>query len=209
MKKSAWVFPVLLPLLFSASAAQAKVLELYGLVQGGGSYGRGVAGGQKDNDFFQGAAGGAYGVLLGAELLWLDGWIQHAQFHDGKELTGTWTQFMAGMDWDFPVDEVSPRHKHRAYGEIGIAIGYGVGTGQQVDPPLDASELTDKGFLGQISFGAEYRFNPLVAVGFSVPIQYGYLFKTVEGAASNDETTHYHSVHATPMVHIRAHWEVF
>lgn len=190
----------------AAASAQAKVLDLYAQAQGGGGYGQGIAGAQKDHDFFNGAAGGLYGARVGAEFMWVDGWVEHVQFTDGSGVNGTWTQFMAGMDWDFALgDPPAPGKKPKTYGEIGFGLGFGMGTGQQVDPPLDNSEITDKGFVAQLSFGADYRLNSVMSIGLTVPITYAYLWK--QGFA-NDEANQYQSVSANAMIHVRFHLEL-
>jgi hypothetical protein len=203
MQKLGLVATLLCGLLWAGNA-DAKVLELYAQAQGGGGSGRGVAGALKDFDFFEGAGGASYGAKVGAEFLWIDGWVEHNQFTDGS-VTGTWTQFMFGMDWDFPIgDEPEPGQKPKTYGNIGFAAGFGLGTGRQVDPPLSNDEITDKGFVGQVSFGAEYRMNKVMAIGVNVPISYGYMFKTCGGGCSaNDENNQYQSVSAMGLVVLR------
>ncbi len=57
---------LIVPLLLVSTVADAKVLELYGQAQGGGGTGRGIAGAQKDFDFFQKSGGAAYGSAPGA-----------------------------------------------------------------------------------------------------------------------------------------------
>ncbi len=191
-----------------AGAAEAKVLEVYAQAQGGGGSGRGVAGTLKDDDFFHGAGGASYGAKLGAEVLWLDGWVEHDQYTDGA-LIGTWTQFMFGSDWDFPIgEEPEPGEKPKSYGQIGFAVGFGMGTGRQVDPPLSNDEITDKGFVGQISFGAEYRMNKVMAFGVNVPVTYGYLWKNCPTCAANDENNQYQSVSAMAMLYLRFYLHV-
>ena len=51
------VVAIVIALVGTASVADAKILELYAQIQGGGATGRGMAGMQKDNDFFHGAQG--------------------------------------------------------------------------------------------------------------------------------------------------------
>ncbi|MSP16398.1 MAG: hypothetical protein EXR73_07295 [Myxococcales bacterium] len=198
------VVGLLLGLLFGFPApAEAKLFELYAQAQGGAAYGGGVAGVQKDAAFFAAARGGAYGARVGAEFLFVDGWVEHNQHTDGA-LLGTWTQFMLGIDADFPMGN-TPVAKAKLFGELGVAIGFGLGTGQQVMPPLDASELTDRGFLAQLGLGLDYRLAKLVSIGFSVPVTYGYLFK--QGVA-NDEANQYQSVWAAALVHLRLYLEL-
>jgi hypothetical protein len=203
MKKLGFCVASLILACALSGVAEAKVLEIYVQAQGGGGTGWGVSGVQKDNDFFHGAGGGAYGAKVGAEVLWIDGWIEHVQFNDGS-LSGTWTQFMFGFDWDFALgDAPEPDQKPKTFGQVGIAVGYGVGTGQQVDPPLDAGQLTDQGFLGQLNLTVEHRFNAVIALGLTVPITYGYIYKRDEGAAANDESRWYGSVNAMALVYLR------
>jgi hypothetical protein len=200
---------VVVALLVMSSTADAKVLDLYVQAQGGGGYGRGISGAQQADDFFEKSAGASYGARIGVEALWLDGWIEHNQFTVLDGVQGTWTQFMAGADFDAEVGEKpAPDQPAKTFFEMGFAIGFGVGTGAQVDPPLDNAQVTDKGFLAQLSFGADYRFNKLVSLGLTVPITYAYLFKKCPDCASNDESNQYQSVSALAMVHLRFHIEL-
>ena len=195
--------------LLVCSTAQAKVLELYGQVQGGGQYGKGIAGDQKDNDFFFGAKGASYGALVGAEFMWVDAWVEHNQFTNGSRVTGTWTQFMVGFDYDFPIgDPPGPGQRPKTYAQIALDVGFGMGTGRQVDPPLDNTQITDKGPVGQLAFGAEYRFNRVMSLGMSVPIEYAYLYKNVPGSVANDSSQWYHSVHAMALLYLQFHLEL-
>ncbi len=191
-------------LLVAASPARAGILELYGQVQGGGMYGQGIAGAQKDQDFFNAAKGADYGVKVGAEVLFVDVWVEHNQFTRFSRIDGTWTQFMLGFDWDFPLgDAPEPGKQPKTFGQVGIGAGYGVGTGQQVEPPLDNAQVSDKGFIGQLELSAEYRFNDIMAIGLAVPIQYGYLFKNLVDA--NNEENQYQSIHAAGLLYLRLH----
>ena len=185
--------------------ARAGVFDVYAQAEGGAASGVGLAGAEKDNDFFSGAAGGLYGAKVGAELLFTDVWVEHWQFTDLKGVNGTWTQFMVGADIDFPVGDVPQGQKPKVFAEIGLAAGYGMGTGQQVDPPLDNSQVTDKGFIAELSLGVDYRFSQVVSIGLAVPVTYGYLFKNGDGVAANDENNQYHELAASPMVYVRMH----
>jgi len=186
----------------AGARAEAKVLDLYAQAQGGGSFGKGIKGDQKDTDFFDKTAGGAYGVLVGAEVFWIDGWIEHNQYRGGDGLTGTWTQFMAGFDLDFAIgDAPGPKQKPNTYAQIGVALGFGLGTGQQVDPPLDNAEISDKGFLAQVSFAGDYKLNRVLALGISVPVTWGYLQKN--DVVSNMDSAWYQSVSAAALLHLR------
>lgn len=188
------------------AVASAKVFDLYAQIEGGGGSGAGVAGLAKDQDFFGSAQGGAYGAKLGVELLFTDVWVEHWQFTDGS-VVGTWTQFMLGGDIDFKLGDVVGEDGKPlttgAFAELGLAIGYGLGTGKQVEPPLDNAELSDKGFIAQLSLGVDYRLNKVMSLGVAVPITYGYLFKTGNGVVANDEANQYQQLAATGLIYVR------
>ena len=201
----------LLPFLavaLAAGSAHADLLSLRVEAYGGGADGVGVAGDQQDNAFQEGARGGAYGGLVGVEVLFVDVWVQHHQYTDGK-LLGTWTQFMTGMDVDVDlgVPAAAPGKPHgrpRGYFEAGLGLGFGVGTGQQVELPLDNGEVADKGFLLEAKFGAGFNLGPLFSLGFVVPVSGGYYFKSGPGVVANDQGTHYQAVEAAFLVNFRA-----
>jgi hypothetical protein len=283
--------------LLAPSVAAADVFSLYAAVQGGGAGGQGVDGEAQDEAFHPGVQGLAYGALVGAEVLFIDGWVEHTQHMRDGELAGTWTQFMIGLDTQIDIGEpktaLSPSQQAEqaaqeqaaqeqaaqeqaaqeqaaqeqaaqeqaaqeqaaageaadggqaaqggdqaapaaqpapaqqpapakpaaaarpvaqpttvvgpapGYFEIGFAAGFGVGTGQQVMPPLDNSEVTDKGFLGQAHFGLGYRLGSAVSLGVRVPVQAAYLFKSGDGAAANDRGNQYVSVNAALLLELR------
>jgi hypothetical protein len=273
----AWLAALVLVLLAPATAA-ADVLSLYAAVQGGGAGGQGVDGEAQDEAFHAGAQGLAYGALVGAEVLFIDGWVEHTQHRADGKLAGTWTQFMLGLDTRIdlgqpdaapapaqpasppaavarateapaeapaaggagepgttadgeaaaagqgaqgaqpapapPAPAPPPAPRKAAAGhapgyiDLGLAAGFGVGTGQQVMPPLDNSELTDKGFLGQIHVGLGYRLTSALSVGVRVPVQAAYLFKTGDGAAANDRGNQYVSVNASVLLELRLNLSV-
>ncbi len=193
--------------------AQADILSLHAAVQGGGAGGKGISGGQKDNAFHEGAQGVFYGANVGLEFFMMDAWVEHYQHHDGDQgLSGTWTQFMIGLDASLPLaakskgGTVDPKTGKRKGGysqvvlDLALAAGFGLATGQQVDPPLDNSEITDKGFLVQVSAGIRYRFSKVFSMGVRVPVQYGYMFKSGPGIVANDENNQYQSVWAAVML---------
>ncbi|MEZ4404816.1 MAG: hypothetical protein R3B06_32810 [Kofleriaceae bacterium] len=188
-----------------AGPAHADLLSLRLEAHGGGAGGVGVAGDQKDNAFQAGARGGAYGALVGVEVLFIDVWVQHHQFNDGA-LVGTWTQFMTGMDVDVDLGAPTGGKKGRpkGYFEAGLGLGFGVGTGQQVVLPLDNGEVTDKGFLLEAKLGAGLNLGPLFSIGVVVPVSGGYFFKSGPGIVANDQGTHYQAVDAAVLVNFRA-----
>ena len=205
---------VALALVLGASAASAEVLQLRAEALGGGAGGVGVGGDAQDEAFHDGAAGATYGAAVGIEFLFIDGWIQHNQYHGSDGLVGTWTQFMAGLDVDFDLgkktrgtsldaegkEQVGKKAYSPAYGELGMAVGFGVGTGQQIDPPLNNAQVTDKGFLGEVRIGFGYRFNRALSLGLVIPVQAGYMFKN---GVANDVSNHYQSVQASALVNFR------
>lgn len=188
---------VLLGLLF-ASPASAKFIDIYVQAQGGGAYGKGIGSEEEDRDFFDRTKGGSYGFLVGAELLFIDGWVEHNQFRADGNVVGTFTQLMLGLDVDFAL---APKF----YGELGVGAGVGVGTGQQIEPPLDNSEISDKGLLGRISAALEYRLNQFASLGVTLPVTYGYMLKN---GAANDEANRYHSMNVRPMAYLRLHFHL-
>lgn len=264
--------------LLAPAAASADVLSLYAAVQGGGAGGQGVDGEAQDEAFHANAQGLAYGALVGAEVLFIDGWVEHTQHMRDGSLAGTWTQFMVGLDTqidlggsDAPLEPAQPASPPAApepaaadqqavegapaadgagvegtpaagvagaqpaqpaqpqapprpapqpasrkpaqgyapgYLDLGLAAGFGVGTGQQVMPPLDNSELTDKGFLGQVHVGLGYRLARALSVGVRVPVQAAYLFKSGEGAAANDRGNQYIGVNVSVLVELRLNLSV-
>ncbi len=188
--------------------AHADILSLRIEGHGGGAGGVGVGGAAKDESFFKGATGATYGGLIGLEVVFVDVWIDHHQFVKGGDLR-TWTNFMTGIDLDFEIrdqspapdkGESAPEGKQKGYVELGIGVGYGVGTGQQVEPPLDASELSDKGFLLEGKFGAGLVLGGVIGLGVSVPVSVGYFFKT---GFANDAETQYTSVQGAVLLVVR------
>lgn len=199
-----------LALAAAPATAGAGLLELTAQLQTGGQGGTGVFGGQKDNAFHAGAAPFQYGAIVGVEFMFVDVWVEHNQTFDGSTVDGTWTQFMTGIDFSIDVGNtlLDPKKKDsptKSFVELGAAIGYGVGTGQQVDPPLDRSELTDQGFVAQVSLDFGYRLNSVMSLGLHIPLQFGYIIKTGAGVA-NDEENHYGSVHGAALVNFRTNF---
>ena len=194
--------------------AAADLLGIRAQVQSGYSGGTGFTGAQQDAAFHDGAEGYTYGMLVGVEVLFIDTWIEHNQFV-GDGFLGTWTQFMAGLDIEFGV---GPRREfsidgqgyrrggyHDGYVEVGGAVGFGVGTLDQVDPPLNNEQIDDKGFLGQVWVGGGYRFNRYLSLGVQVPVQFGYLFKS---GVANDTDNQYGEVSYAALLNFQARWSL-
>jgi hypothetical protein len=189
--------------------ASADVFSVRAEGHGGGAGGLGVAGDRKDQAFQNNARGGAYGVLVGAEILFVDAWVQHHQYNDGA-LLGTWTQFMTGLDLDIPVGGGAPvpgkkdeKTKAKGYIELGVGFGFGVGTDRQVDPPLNNEQVGDKGFLVEGKFGAGTNLGSALSLGVLVPVTAGYYFISGEGMTANNTGTHYQAIEAAVLVNLR------
>ena len=193
-----------------AGTASADVFSVRAEAHGGGAGGAGVGGDAKDFAFQNNARGGVDGALVGAEVLFVDAWVQHHQYNDG-ELLGTWTQFMAGLDLDIGIGGGEPvpgakdgaKTKSKGYIELGLGVGFGVGTDRQVDPPLDNSEVSDKGFLVEGRFGAGANLGSALSIGVAVPVTAGYYFVSGEDASANDIDTQYQAIEAALLVNLR------
>ncbi len=197
---------VTLVLLAAAPSAHADILVLYGNVYGGGMAGKGTGGDQKDEDFFQNAPNGAYGLSVTGRFLFFAAEISHHQysFFGGEEENSlrTWTQFAAGLDFDIQLGSEQEKKQHKGkYINLGTMAGFGLGTGQQVEPPLDNGEVTDKGFVIGGRFGVGTHLSKLFDFGLQVPVYYGYYFKN--GVAANDVNNHYQGVHASALLYLR------
>jgi len=205
-------------LLAAAGPARAGVFELDAQIHSGGMLGVGLFGDAEP--FHERARGFSYGALVGVEFLFLDGWIEHNQYYNkdpdtGTGINGTWTQFMIGADVQFDLGErvnAEPNKPKsgfsRGFGELGFGVGFGVATGQQVDPPLDRAQLSDKGFVAQIHLGFGYRITKLLSVGAHFPLQVGYMFLQGEDAAANDLETHYGSFQGAVLVTMRMNFSL-
>lgn len=211
-RRALGIFAVSFALAGTAPAtAAADILSGYAQIQGGGASGAGLFGDRQDDAFHAGAEGLTYGAIVGVEIIYLDVWVEHNQYMGSGSLEGTWTQFMTGLDIEFDLGEkvgtkrarggrLSGGHS-RYYGEFGIGVGFGVGTGQQIDPPLDNSEVTDKGFLFQANLGLGIRLGRHFSIGLTMPLQAGYMFKNGEDVgAANDISTNYGSMQGALML---------
>lgn len=186
--------------------ASADVLKVYGAAQGGGMIGKGIGGDAtaQENSFFAQAKGGTYGAVVGGRLLFIDANILHHQYpHDGT--ISTWTQFNAGLDFEVDTGGAdAKKNKSGGYIEIGAWIGFGVATGAQVDPPLDNSEVSDKGFMLSGRFGFGKHLSKNFDIGLQVPASWGYIFRSGDGAAANDASSQYQSIQLEALLVLRA-----
>ena len=190
------------------AAASADVFKLFAEGHGGGMYGVGTTGAQKDAAFFQKARGLTYGALIGAEFMFFDAWIQHHQYINGG--LETWTQFGLGVHFTMDMGSPEDRKAHTGgYAELGMGLWYGVGTGAQVRPPLDKAQLTDQGFLGDVRLGFGKHLSNIFDFGVVVPVSYGYFFKDGAGANANDLSTNYRSIQVEGLVVLRGNIKLF
>ena len=189
-----------------AAPASADVLKLFAEAHGGGGFGTATAGDPvaKDSAFFSKAPHLAYGALVGAEFLFLDGMIQHHQFTDGSRIS-TWTQFGVGVHGTIDTGDAKQQKAHEGgYFEFGAGGWFGLGTGQQVMPPLDNAQITDKAFLLEGRVGAGKHLSSVFDFGLTVPVSWGYFIKNGNGAAANDLSNHYRGVQGEALLVLRA-----
>jgi hypothetical protein len=190
--------------LLTSTVASADTFKLFGEVQGGGMYGQGTSGAEASKSFFANAPHGTFGAEVGAELLFLDAWIQHHQYTDGSGIGGTWTQFGLGAHGTIDTGDATERKQHKgSYFEFGGGLWYGIGTGQQVVLPLDNAQLSDKAFLLEGRLGIGMHLNSVFDVGLEVPVSYGFFFKTGNGAGANDTATQYRGWQAEGLLALR------
>jgi hypothetical protein len=199
-----WLVMVLVVAGLSARA-EADILKVFGEVDGGAVGGKGLSGDPvtQDKDFFSNVPHGAYGARIGARFLIFDGAIQHHQFTNGSRLS-TWTQFALGIGIQADVGDEQARKAHRGgFLEAGVNLAFGVGTGQQVDPPLSNDEITDKGGLIEGRFGIGKHINSVFDFGLVVPASWGYFIKNGFDVAANDVTKHYRSFQIEGLAYLR------
>jgi hypothetical protein len=189
-----------------ATPAKADILKLFIEADGGGVVGQGETGNQviKDSAFFAKVPRIAYGGLVGAELMFLDVLVQHHQFTDGSRIA-TWTQFGLAAHVQFDLGSPEQQKNHEGgFFEVSGGGWVGLGTGQQVSPPLDNAQISDKAFLIEGRAGAGRHLSSVFDLGIEVPVSWGYFFKNGNGAAINDASTHYQGIQAEGLVFLRA-----
>ena len=188
-----------------SARAEADIFTLFGEIHGGAVGGKGLSGDpvDQDKDFYSNVPHGAYGLRLGARLLIFDAVIEHHQFTNGSRIS-TWTQFGAGIGIQADLGDAKARKARTGgYLDAGINLAFGLGTGQQVDPPLSNDEISDKGFLVEGRFGFGKHLNKVFDVGLVVPASWGYFIKNGFDSAANDVTTHYRSFQIAGLAYLR------
>jgi hypothetical protein len=194
-----------------ANRADADILVIHGSIQGGGMFGDGISGTQKGEDFFKNAPNGAYGATVGARFIFFAAEITHRQYAfvggEAEDSLRTWTHFALGVDFDVSLGDTQQKQKREGpFLSISAMAGFGLGTGQQVDPPLDNSEVTDKGFTlgGKFAFGKHLGKN--LDFGLMVPAHYHYMFKTL--GAVNDVNNHYQGFAIEALLFLRVYIKI-
>jgi len=194
------------------AVARADVFSLRVEGHAGAGGGATVSGAVKDTErggFYDSARGGMWGFLVGAEVMFVDAWVEHHEYFGGdRTINGTWTQFMAGLDLDLESGrERGPSPENGVPGELGppsrylelgIGAGFGVGTGQQPELPLDNSEVSDKGFVVEGRFSAGFIVGRVIGLGVTVPVSAGYFFKS--GFANNMDNQYWSAQGAVLLV---------
>jgi hypothetical protein len=191
-------------LLLVAAPASADIFQLSGEIDAGGMLGKGTTGAQADNAFFAKSPNAAYGAIVTGEVFgFLDAIIQHDEFTDFSRIT-TWTQFGAGLHFEFPFgDDLQQRVHKGPFLEAAAAVFFGIGTGQEVMPPLDNAQITDKAFIAEGKLGLGYHCSHVVDVGISVPVSWGYFFKNGPGVGANDTSNQYQGVQGEVFGYVR------
>jgi len=214
------IFALVSMAVLASSPAFADIVSGTVRVHGGAASGRGVSGDLKDSSFSEGAEGATYGARVGVEVFFINLWVGHDQYVGSDGLVGTWTTLpMIGFDTEFDVGsggaptqgangKVVPGAPdwfvHMAFG-----AGFGVGTGQQIDPPLDNAEITDKGFLFEGEVGLARKLGSALSIGIAVPVQYRFMFKNGADAAANSPSDRYQSVAASALLNLRFKLRLF
>jgi len=185
--------------------ASARVLELYlQLDPVGGWTGRRAAGsklltGQGETDFFARNQGGMTGFKAGAEILFIDvfvdfkqGWGKPGQSQN-LDWTSAWIGFMLGIDLDLHFGEQKKWHFL-----IGADAGFGIGTAGPINPPVDNADVSSKGFVAQGRAGLDYHFTKVFAIGVEADLGYHYLF--LNGLPVNVVDNHEQGIHFLGML---------
>lgn len=187
----------------AVAPASADILKLYGEAHGGGMGGKGIAGDQQDEAFFANAPHFMYGVEVSARLLIIEGHIRHHQYRGGGELA-TWTMFSLGTGVSIDLGDPEQKKNHKSmYAELSSNVGFGLGTGRQVDPPLSNDEITDKGFIGEGRFGLGKHLSKNFDLGIAVLASYGYFFKNGVDDPANDVSSQYRGFQVEGLGYLR------
>jgi hypothetical protein len=189
------------------------VLVIAADLHGGAMVGKGTSGDDavRDQAFFARIPNATYGFAATGRFLFFGANLKHHQYvgpriskgsSAEKPALATWTQLTVGID--FAIDlgsEEQKKAKRGPFVQIAAGAGFGVGTGQQVDPPLDNKQIDDKAFLleGRIGFGKHVAKH--WDIGVLVPVGYGYFLKN--GVPANDLDNHYQGLYVEALAFLR------
>jgi len=152
-------------LLAGPRAAQAGLFELYGQLQGGGGFGRGKTA-PTSKDFFEMVQGADAGGELGIEILYLDLFVDHYEFFSDR-VKGQWTQFMLGVDANFPMDD-----DHMTQGTIGVDAGLGVGGLQSSLFSSGTQRISAEGVAAEVRLQGDRLLGRYASVGLDLRLGY-------------------------------------
>jgi hypothetical protein len=182
--------------------AEAKLVDLYGALRGGGVVGSGTASGEQSSDFFKSARGPGFGFELGLELLNVNASVNFTQLLDGGGAAGTVTELLLGFDGEIGIDGLRrPKTFIRLGGSAGIALG----THRPVNPPLDNEQVSDKGPILQAVVGVDRYLAPVVTIGLEATAGYHYF----AAGPLNSPTSTSSGMHLLIFFTVRAHLEPF
>jgi hypothetical protein len=187
--------------------ASARVLELYlQLDPVGGWTGWRAAGsklpaGQGETDFFARNQGGMSGFKAGAEIFFIDVFVDFKQgwgkSHepDKPDLywTSSWVGFMLGIDLDLRLGYWKKWHFL-----LGGDVGFGLGTAGPINPPITNDKVGSKGLVAQGRVGLDYHFTKVFGIGVEADVGYHYLF--LNGAPVNNLDNQVHGFHFMGML---------
>jgi hypothetical protein len=178
--------------------ARAGLFEVYGQVQAGGAFGKGSANAPA-KDFFETVQGLGAGGEVGVEVLYVDLMVDHTQFFD-DHLKASWTQFMAGVDHTFPMDD-----DHVTQGTIGLDAGYGIGTLQSlIDNPN--APVSRKGAVAELRVQGDRLLGRYAAVGLDLRLGYHFLTGAAPPAADPMLSTRSQGMHMFGGVAFKLHF---
>jgi hypothetical protein len=171
--------------------ADARLVDLHAGLRGGALVGWGSD--SSTPDFFDKTRGGVLGFEMGVKLLVLDLSVNFLQVINGSGRVGTLTQFLLGVELDFPVGSGrSNVSRNRTILRPGINAGFGFGTPGPVSPPLTNSQISDKGFVSNLKLALEHFLNPYVGVGVEGDVGYHYFLGGMVVTSSKDFSSGMH-----------------
>jgi hypothetical protein len=187
MKRIALAAGVLAAVVLGAPAAEARFIDLHAQANGGGIAGWGSS---STPDFFDHTRGAALGAEVGLKLLIFDLSAGFTQVFDGSGTSGTLSQVVFAVDIDVPVGDAKlPNGQSVNIIHPSLGTGFAFGTNGPVNPPLDASQISDKGIVVPLKVGYEYFLNPFMSVGAEGMFGYHYFFI---GSSLNEHSSGFH-----------------